>query len=213
MWGFPGGSYCKASMWLDWLVFCDCGFQSVFPLLEKVTEASWLERLTKGKQGLVLMGRAMLSKSIVQFSVAGWGCVPSLLFTWSQTLVEVTMIMATSFKRSHAHTATLSAPCPCDRPLLTHTSAGDTHTQFCLSLCGVSGSCCTQGIFEPFEHLWWVWSLILKAISPTILLGLLLCPWTWGISSQPLQRHAFTHLAKRYLVFWRVALWPYICLC
>ena len=71
------------------------------------------------------------------------------------------------------------SPCPCDRPLLTHTSAGDTQTQLCLSLCGVSGSCCTQGIFEPSEHLWWVWSLILKAISPTILLGLLLCPWTW----------------------------------
>ena len=85
------------------------------------------------------------------------------------------------------------SPCPCDRPLLTHTSAGDTQTQLCLSLCGVSGSCCTQGIFEPSEHLWWVWSLILKAISPTISLGLLLCPWTWGISSQPLQRHAFTH--------------------
>ena len=25
-------------------------------------------------------------------------------------------------------------------------------------------------------------------VPPTILLGLLLCPWTWGISSQPLQR-------------------------
>ena len=26
------------------------------------------------------MGRAMLSKSFIQFSVDGWGCVPSLLF-------------------------------------------------------------------------------------------------------------------------------------
>ena len=33
--------------------------------------------------------------------------------------------------------------CPCSRPLLTCTSAGDTQTQFCLSLCGVSGSWCT----------------------------------------------------------------------
>ena len=32
------------------------------------------------KLGLVLMGRAMLSKSLIQFSVDGWGCVPSLLF-------------------------------------------------------------------------------------------------------------------------------------
>ena len=31
-------------------------------------------------------------------------------------------------------------PCPCGRPLLTHTFSGDTQTQFWLSLCGVSGS-------------------------------------------------------------------------
>ena len=30
--------------------------------------------------GLVLMGGAMLSKSSIQFSIDGWGCVPSLLF-------------------------------------------------------------------------------------------------------------------------------------
>ena len=162
----------------------------------------------------------------------------SLLFIWGQTMVEVMKIMATSFKRSHACTATLSAPnpvagccqptplpetpghsrpslgqslvgslllspgswhaqgsvcalqesvfailckfwrlyggvngdllqgglrhtkvcctqrpCPCSSPLLTWTSAGDTQTQFCLSLCGVSGS---WGLFEPSEHLWQV---------------------------------------------------------
>ena len=41
----------------------------------------------RGKLGLVLMGRAMLSKSLIQFSVAGWSCVPSLLSTCSQTMV------------------------------------------------------------------------------------------------------------------------------
>ena len=35
-----------------------------------------------GKLGLVLMGGSMLSKSLIQFSVNGWGCVPSLLFDW-----------------------------------------------------------------------------------------------------------------------------------
>ena len=54
----------------------------------------------------------MLSKSLTQFSVDEWGCVPSLLFTWGQTMVEVMKIMVTSFKRSHACTATLSAPNP-----------------------------------------------------------------------------------------------------
>ena len=57
----------------------------------------WLSR----KLGLVLMGRAILSKSLIQFSVDGWSCVASLLFTWGQTMVEVMKIMATSFKRSH----------------------------------------------------------------------------------------------------------------
>ena len=34
------------------------------------------------------------------------------LFPWGQTVVEVMKIMVTSFKRSHAYTATLSAPNP-----------------------------------------------------------------------------------------------------
>ena len=62
--------------------------------------------------GLVLMGGAMLSKSLIQFSVDGWNCVPSPLFTWGQTVVEVMNIMETSFKRAHVCTATLSAPNP-----------------------------------------------------------------------------------------------------
>ena len=33
-----------------------------------------------GGKGLVLMGGATLSKSLIQFSVNGQGCVPSLLF-------------------------------------------------------------------------------------------------------------------------------------
>ena len=53
---------------------------------------------------------AMLSKSLMQFSVDGLSCVPPLLFTWGQTMVEVMKIMVTSLKRSHACTATLSAP-------------------------------------------------------------------------------------------------------
>ena len=34
----------------------------------------------EGKLGLVLMGKAMLSKSLIQFSMGGQSCVPSLLF-------------------------------------------------------------------------------------------------------------------------------------
>ena len=192
-----------------------------------------------------------------------WAVFPPCCLTWGQSMTEVMRIMATSFKRSSACTATLSAsnpaaghrrpmpprqrllgthksgslscgvtasffwvlvhtgsvcalqgsvspvlckfwqlycgvngdllqeglchiqacctqsPCPCSRPLLTRTSAGNTQTQLWRSPCGVSGSWCTQGLFEPSKHLWQVWGLILNVTSPppTILLGLLLCSW------------------------------------
>ena len=41
-------------MWSDWLVFCDCGFHSVCPLMEKdkrFMEVSWWERLNEGETG------------------------------------------------------------------------------------------------------------------------------------------------------------------
>ena len=39
--------------------------------------------------GLVLMGGAMLSKSLIQFAVDGWGSVPSLLFGLRPNYVRV----------------------------------------------------------------------------------------------------------------------------
>ena len=60
-------------------------------------------------------------------------------------------------------------------PLLTCSSTGDAQTQFCLRLCGVSGSWCAQGLFEPSECLWQVWGLILNVNSP-------LLPSCWGFS-------------------------------
>ena len=50
-----------------------------------------------------------------------------------------------------------------------HTFAGDPQTQFWLSLCGISGSWCAQGFFEPSVHLWLVRGLILNMISPLLL--------------------------------------------
>ena len=94
-------------MWSDWSVFCDCGFQSVYPLMEKdnrLMEASQWERLTGGKLGLLLLGGAMLNKSLIQFSFEGQTVFPPCYLTWGQTMVEVIKIMATSFKRSHAGT-------------------------------------------------------------------------------------------------------------
>ena len=61
------------------------------------------------------------------------------------------------------------SPCPCGRPLLTLASARVTQSQVWLSLCGISGSWCTQGFVWTIQDLWWV------------MLGPLLCPWMWGI--------------------------------
>ena len=76
----------------------------------------------------------------------------------------------------HTQVCCTQGPCPCGSPLLTRTYRGDTQTQFCLSLCGVSGSWCTQGLFQPSECVWWRWGVILNVNSP-------LLPSCWGFSA------------------------------
>ena len=92
----------------------------------------------------------MFSKSFLQFSVGGWGCVPSLLFTWDQTMAEVMKIIVTSFKRSHACTATLSALSPAaghHQPMPPLETPGHSQASLGQSLVGSlflsSGSRCT----------------------------------------------------------------------
>ena len=75
----------------------------------------------------------------------------------------------------HTQVSCTQSPCPRGSPLLTCTSTGDTQTQFCLSLHGVPGSWCAQGLFEPSECLWHDWSLIVKVNLP-------LLPSCWGSS-------------------------------
>ena len=55
----------------------------------------------------------------------------------------------------HTQVYCIQSLCHCGRPLLTHTSSGDTQTQFWLSLCVIAGSWCTQGLFEPSKYFWW----------------------------------------------------------
>ena len=70
----------------------------------------------------------------------------------------------------HTQVCCTQSPCPCSRPLLTGTSSADTQT-----LKGRSGSVSVGSpdahkvSFEPSEHLWWVWSLILNIILPLLL--------------------------------------------
>ena len=53
-------------------------------------EASWWERMTVGELGLVLMARAMFSKSLIQFSFDGRGFV--------LTMVGVRKVMVNFFR-------------------------------------------------------------------------------------------------------------------
>ena len=58
------------------------------------------------------MGKAMLSKSLIQLSVDRWGCFPSLLFGLSQTMVGIMAVMVTFSKRTYVSTVVSRAPDP-----------------------------------------------------------------------------------------------------
>ena len=85
-------------------------------------------------------------------------------------------LMATSSKKayvipksavpSHTHVWCTLSLYPCSSPLLNHISTGETQTQFCLSLCGFSGSWCTQGLFELSEQIWRECGFILNLNFP-----------------------------------------------
>ena len=71
------------------------------------------------------MGRAMFSKSLIQFSVDGCICVPSLLFTNYGGGNEDDGDLLQKVPCMHCCT---QCPQPCSRPPLTHTSSGDSWT-------------------------------------------------------------------------------------
>ena len=133
-------------MWSYWLVFWDCDFHSVCPLMEKrPMEASWWERLTEGEIGFVLMGGAMLSISLIQFSVEGRGCLPSLLFDLRPNYGGGNKDNGHLLQKISCTHCCTECPQPCSRPLLTHASAGDSWT-----LVGKSGSV-SCGVTAPFS--------------------------------------------------------------
>ena len=125
-----------------------------------------------GELDLVLMGEVMLSKSLIQFSVDGWGCVPPCCLIWGQTMVEVMETMETSFKRSHACTAALSAPDPAAGhhwPMPPPQTPGHSWASLGQSLVGSlllsPGSWCAQGFVCALQNsvppvlckFWWLY--------------------------------------------------------
>ena len=89
-------------MFSFWLVFRDCGFHSVCPLMDEIRG---LCKLPDGrgwlwvKLGLALVGKAMLSKSLIQFSAMYGAVFPPCSLTWGQTILGIIM---TSSKGTYA---------------------------------------------------------------------------------------------------------------
>ena len=135
-------------MWSDWLIFCDW---------VSILSSLWWRRIRglwklpdgrdclRGKLGLVLMGRAMLSKSLIQFYLEGRSFVPSLLFNLRPNYGggnEDSVDLLQKVPCTHCCT---QCPQPCSRPPLTHASSRDSWT-----LTGKSGSV-SCGVTAPFS--------------------------------------------------------------
>ena len=106
------------------------------------------------------MGGALFSKSLIQFSVDGWGCVPSLLFDLRPNYGGGDEDKGTSFNRSHACTAALSAPDPAAghrQPTPPLKTPGHSQASLAQSLVGSlllsPGSWCTQGFILSSKSL------------------------------------------------------------
>ena len=90
--------------------------------------------------------------------------------------------MATSSKRAYvtcwaSQVCCSQNSCPCSRPLLSRATTGDTQTlkgRFYSMSVGSLDPGAHKVLFEPSEHLWWVWDFDSNAISP-------LLP-SWGFS-------------------------------
>ena len=106
----------------------------------------------RGKLGLVLMGRAMLSKSLIQFSVDGQGCVPSLLFDPRPNYGVGNEDNGNLLQKVPSRHCCTQCPQPCSRPPPMHASTGDIWTllgNLTQSVVGIlllsPGFWCTQG--------------------------------------------------------------------
>ena len=112
---------------------------------KRLMEASCWERLTVGETGSCSDGGPCSVNLLIQFSVDGWGCVPSLLFDLRPNCGggnKDNGHLLPKVPCTHCYT---QCPQPCSRPQLTHTSAGDSWT-----LMGKSGSV-SCGVTAPFS--------------------------------------------------------------
>ena len=87
----------------------------------------------------------VLSKSLIQFSVDGWGCVPSLLFDLRSNYGGGNEDNGNFLQKVSCMHWYIQYPPPCSRPPPSHASARDSQT-----LMGKSGSA-SCGVTAPFS--------------------------------------------------------------
>ena len=133
------------------------------------------------KLGLVLMGRAMLSKSLIQISVDGQGCVPSLLFDLRPNYGGGSEDNGDLLQKTPSMPCHTQCPQPWSRSLLTHASIRDSWT-----LTAKSGSV-SCGVTAPFS---WVLVHTRFCLCPPSVCSPVLCKF-WqlygGVNSDLLQ--------------------------
>ena len=129
-------------MWSVCLVFCDCGFHSVGPLMDKdkrLMEASLLERLTMGEPGSCSDGWGYAQQIFNPILLMGWAVFPPHCLAWGQTVVGLLVVMVTSFKKTYAHTVLFSGSDPTAghcQPMLLPETPGPSHASLVQSLMG-----------------------------------------------------------------------------
>ena len=99
----------------------------------------------------------MLSKSLIQFSADGQGCVPSLLFDLRSNHGVVSEDNGDLFQNVPCKHCYTQCPWPCSRAPLTHASARDSWT-----LTGKSASA-SYGVTSPFS---WVLVCTRSSLCP-----------------------------------------------
>ena len=87
---------------------------------------SFLIETDWGKLDLVLMGGTMLHKYLIQFSVDGRGCVPSLLFDLRPDYGGGNEDNGNLLQKVPSRHCGTQCPQPCSRPPLTHACAEDS---------------------------------------------------------------------------------------
>ena len=154
----------------------------------RLTHASARDSWTLiGKSGTVSFGSLLLSPE----SLCTQGFVCALQESVSPVSVSsgssIVGLMVTSSKKAYAITRSAAPEALSLQQATSDLFLCRRHSDTVLAQSlWVSGSWCTLGLFEPSKCLWWVWGLILNAISPQL-------PSCWGFS--------FAHGCRVYLIY------------